>query len=519
MLKRLCLLLICLLFAVPAVAEAEEIPTLPEPFVLTGLPADTRFTVYTGPGKVYYVANAGKAKVSTNEPILCYGRVDDEWLMISYETNDENSRIGYISLAAYPELMPACQTLDCADLRISVNHAFITDDPFGGGQVFGTLAGDITVLAWTATGNWAYIEGRLTEYSAPARGFVQGRKLNLDQVALDMPERANVLSHVRFQERRELNMPEDALFDGMAVYPLVDGSYLIAYHCQGSDKLWMRVVSSTGRKLFAKSVPELYLSQITLTDTGFICQTFDNPEIDSGMQYTYTCKGSKWTGKKVGWVEEADRFYSDNTADFTVRRYLFCEGAVFPITVSSHATGAQAQHRMTSYKYSDQPFLYELESQLLLCGGDETGAYTLRIFGDDAAERQRIPMPEGMPAPQQITSVVHDEGAVYFYAGSGSSWQRWRLDRRTMSFDPEPLTITVPADCTLTAVAATVPYHLVLMDTGYTAMLCDVTTRGELMKVTTLNSRAVWVGGTETGCVLLLPDRDGEFVLEYYEVN
>ena len=88
-----------------------------------------------------------------------------------------------------------------------------------------------------------------------------------------------------------------------------------------------------------------------------------------------------------------------------------------------------------------------------------------------------------------------------------------------MSFDPEPLTITVPADCTLTAVAATVPYHLVLMDTGYTAMLCDVTTRGELMKVMTLNSRAVWVGGTETGCVLLLPDRDGEFVLEYYEVN
>lgn len=517
MFKRLCCLMICLLLAAPALAE--DIPTLPGSFVLSGLPKGLLFTVYTGPGKTYYVANAGKAKVSTNDTILCYGRVDDEWLMISYEIGEGKSRIGYINLEEYPQYMPDCPVLDFAEMQLQTNHAFITDDPYGTEQLIGTFHENITVLAWTSTGNWAYVEGLLSEYSKPARGFIQKRKLNLSQMTADLPQRANVLDHVSLEKRCDLNLPDDALADGMAVYPLTDGSYLIAYHCEGSDKLWMRVISSTGRKLFAKSVPELYLSQITLTATGFICQTFDNPEVDSGMRYTYTCKGHKWASKKVSYIEEADRFYSDNTAHFAVRRYVFCEGSVFPITVTSLATGAEAEHQMTSYPYSYQPFVYEMDGKLLLCGGDEKGAYTLRIFGDQAEEQYRIPMPEGMPDQNRITSATHDDGAVYFYAGSGTEWQRWRLDRTTMTFDPEPLCITGPVDCTLTVLAPTAPYQLVLMDTGYTSMLCDVKPDGTLMRVSSLNGRAILVDETDAGILLLQPDAMGEFVLEYYQVN
>ncbi len=517
MLKRLYVWMLFLLLAVPALAE--EIPTLPGTFVLSGLPKGMTFTVYTGPGKTFYVANAGKAKVSTNDVIHCYGRVDDEWLMVSYEIGEGKSRIGYISMAEYPQYMPDCRVLDFGHMQLQINHAFITDDPYGTEQVIGTFHEKLTVLAWTSTGNWAYVEGTLSEYSAPARGFIQRRNLSLDHLVFDLPQRANVHDHVALEVRYELNLPDDAMADGMNVYPLADGSYLIAYRCEGSDKLWMRVVSSTGKKLFAKSVPELYLSQITLTETGFICQTFDNPEADSGMQYTYTCKGHKWASRKVSYIEEEDRFYSDNTAHFAVRRYVFCGGSVFPITVTNLTTGAEARHQMSSYPHSYKPFVYEMDGKLLLCGGDETGAYTLRVFGDQAEELHRIPMPEGMPDQNSITSATHDNEAVYCYAGYGSDWQRWRLDRTTMTFDPKPLRITVPANCTLTAVAPTVPYHLVLMDTAYSSMLCDVTNTGTLMRVSSMNGRAILIDETDTCILLLQPDALGELVLEYYQVH
>ena len=516
--RLLMLLLTALLLLACAGAEETEIPTLPGRFPLEDLPKNMTFTVYTGPGKEYYIANDGKAKVSTNAVISCYGRVDEEWLLILYEVGGGRQRIGYIHPIEQLGYTPQCRRLTLAEAPIQMKKVYITDDPYGRGEVIGNLAGNITVLAQTFTGNWVYVEGPL-ENGQWARGFVKETELSRAELSLDLPRKQSEREYLTRPDQYELNLPKDALAEGMSVYPLADGSYLIAYHCAGSDRLWMRVISDTGKKLFAKSVPELYLSQITLTDTGFICQTFDNSEIDSGMRYTYTCKGKKWTSRKVSWIDEADRFYSDNMADYTVRRYVFCEGSVFPVTVTSLATGAEAEHRMTSYPYSYQPFLYELEGKLLLCGGDETGAYTLRIYDDQAQELQRIPMPEGMPAQSMIASATHDDAAVYFYTGYGSDWQRWRLDRAAVIFDPAPVNVAVPTDCSLRAVDCTEEYHLVLMDTDFTSVLCHVTAEGELQQVWQLYGRAVWSENTAEGFRLLIQDDEGAFILQRYVVN
>ena len=517
MLKRLCCLMICLLLMTSALAEA-EIPTLPEPFVLSGLPKGMTFTVCTGPGENYYVANAGKAKVSTNDVIRCYGRVDDKWLMVSYEIGGGQERIGYISLEEYPQYMPDCRTLDFAEEQIQTKTVYITDDPFGRGNVIGHVAGNVTVLARTLTGGWLYVEGTLVT-GEWARGFTQPSSLESSAIASELPQRANAFNYATPKHKDFLSLPDDALAEGMEVYPLADGTFLIAYRCEGSDRLWMRVISDTGKKLFAKSVPRLYFSQITLTDTGFICETFDNSEIDSGVRYTYTCKGRKWTSRKISYIEEPDRYYSDSTASYTVRRYLFGEGSVFTIRVTCNAAGAEADHKMSSHRYSDRPFLYEMDGKLLLCGNDETGAYTLRIYGDRAEEQYRIPMPEGMPYTHMLRSAMHNDESVYFYTGHGVDWQMWRLDRETMTFDPEPMTISVPADCTLTAIAPTWPYQLVLMDTEFTSILCDITPKGEMLRVMTLPGKAVWAGKTAEGFMVLQQDADGDFALQRYAVT
>lgn len=515
MLKRLCVWMLFLLLAVPALAE--EIPTLPGTFVLSGLPRGLSFNVYTGPGKTYYVANAGKAKVSTNDVIHCYGRVDDEWLMVSYEIGEGKSRIGYISMAEYPQYMPDCQVLDFADVQLQINHAFVTDDPYGTEQVIGTFHEKLTVLAWTSTGNWAYVEGKLSEYSAPARGFIQKRKLNLDQLTFDLPQRANVHDHIALEERYELNLPDDAMADGMNVYPLADGSYLIAYRCEGSDKLWMRVVSSTGRKLFAKSVPELYLSQITLTDSGFICETFDDSEICSGTRYTYICKGNKWKSAKIKYVDDPDRFYSENTVNFTLRRYPFGEGSVIPMDIEYRPTGAIVRHQMT---YGSEVLLcefedFEYEDHLIVYAEDENGVMAVRMYDTNG----QMVGSAASPMTASVDSVWGFRNAIWFYENIGSAWRRWRLDAQTFTFD-EPLVVAAPEDCTLTVLCGeTSGDHLVLLDANYASALCLVTSYGSVQLVCRLEGDAIWAMHVDGGLLLLQQMEDGKFILQRYNLS
>ena len=58
-------------------------------------PNDQIFTVYSAPTSAAYVEANGKAKVSTNDWILVYGKESDYYL-IQYSINETAMRYGYI---------------------------------------------------------------------------------------------------------------------------------------------------------------------------------------------------------------------------------------------------------------------------------------------------------------------------------------------------------------------------------------------------------------------------------------
>ena len=87
-----------------ALAEQEQLTLLSLPSLkgcVGSFPRNRRYDVYRGPGKVYGRDNGGKAYVSTNGPITCYG-LRDGWMLISYEVSEGQTRYGWISADELP---------------------------------------------------------------------------------------------------------------------------------------------------------------------------------------------------------------------------------------------------------------------------------------------------------------------------------------------------------------------------------------------------------------------------------
>ena len=522
MLKRLLLLFVCLLLACPALAE--EPTNLKYSRELKGLPANLSWTVYTGPGEEYHVAADGKAKVSSNEGIYCFGRVEGtDWLLIHYFISEGKSRVGYIRIdpVAYQETLADVDTLYFRNEIFTLRaKAELTDDPNLSRRTIGTVSGEVTLLAVKYSGDWAYVEGTLDKNGEPVRGFIDISALDGAGPLPDIP--VSPVAGERFTVTAEyaLNLPDDALADGMNIYPLADGSYLIAYHCQGSSKLWMRVVSEKGKKVWAKSVEELYLSQITVTETGFICQTFDNSECDSGMRYTYTCKGNKWKSEKVKWINEPDRYYADNTANFTLLRHTFGEGGQpMPIEITNRLTGAS----LLSETYTFKPFLYEMDGALLLLDEAADGTLALRMFSEDLTDVARVAAPAALADRWNILvqTADHARNAVYFAIQDRGEWQLWQLDRETLTFADTPVTVTLPEACTITTLVANAAgTHDVILETEFGAYFCQVNADGTLLLHQALPGRLVWVSPVEAGSFLLiLQNSEGEFILQHYTIS
>lgn len=519
MLKRLTALLLCLLMAFPALAE--DYTTLRYAPELTGLPANLSWRVYTGPGEEYHVAADGKAKVSTNEAIMCFGRVEDtNWLMIRYFIDSGKSRVGYIRVnsVAYADTFAGVETLHFQNELYSLKGSVkITDDPYLTKRMIGTVSGVVTLLTVKYDGEWAYIEAHLDGSGEPVRGFIPCTALNGAAPLPDIPMSPFAGDRFQLEKSIALNLADGAQMDDMVLYLLMDGSWLIAYRCGDDGRLYLRVISEAGKKLWAKSVDRRYLHQITLTETGFICETFDNSECDSGMRYTYACKGRKWTGKKVDWIAEPDRAYADNTANFTLLRHTFGEGGQpMPVGVINRANGAQAESTIETFA----PFLYEVDGELLLMDSWHN-TLTLRRFAADLTENTNLPVPAGISAPYNVHTADHARNAVYFFTGYGTDWRMWRLDRETLTFGDEPVTITLPFGCTeLIALSANAAgTHDVLMQSVFGSFLCQLTADGTLYMHQALPGKAVWITRLDDArLMLVLQDGNGDFHLQYYLV-
>ena len=519
---RFLAIFLALLMMVPALAE--DYTTLRYAPELTGLPANLSWRVYTGPDEGYHVAADGKAKVSTNEAIMCYGRVEGtNWLMIRYFIDSGKSRVGYIRVnsVAYAETFAAVETLHFQNELCSLKGSVkITDDPYLTKRTIGTVSGVVTLLAVKDGGEWAYIEAQLDGSGEPVRGFIPCASLNGAAPLPDMPMSPFAGDRFQLEKSTALNLADGASADGMALYPLADGSWLIAYRCGDDERLYLRVISESGKKLWAKSVDRRYLHQITLTQTGFICETFDNSECDSGMRYTYACKGRKWTGKKVDWINEPDRAYADNTASFTLLRHTFREGGYpVPFELTNRLTGAT----LLSDTHTFKPFLYEADGSLLLLDEAADGTLTLRIFSADLATVACVAAPAELADRWVllVRTADHARNAVYFFTHEQGSWKIWRFDRETLTFGDAPVTITLPSGGTeLVALSANAAgTHDVLMQSVFGSFLCQLTADGMLYLHQALPGKVVWITRLDDArLMLVLQDGNGDFHLQYYLV-
>lgn len=145
-------------------AKQEELPGELKGF--TGqFPEGRRYSVYRGPGKHYGRGAGGKAAVSTDGPITCYGTWNG-WMLISYDLSADKARFGWVSTGE----LPASTVEACADLDLDasglgyrygiiLDSARITDDPFGTREPIGSFPAGTSVHCLATASGWMLVEG------------------------------------------------------------------------------------------------------------------------------------------------------------------------------------------------------------------------------------------------------------------------------------------------------------------------------------------------------------------------
>jgi len=145
------------------------------------LKAGQKLPVYSAPSSSSYRAANGKAQVSTNGAVYTMGLVNG-WLLVMYETNNGQARIGYVDRAGIKGDVPALPEVELGWVPCQVVTATgITDDPARTGKPLAHLAAGTQVVYLTTmynSGAWDYIETTID--GKTSRGFVQSGTLSID---------------------------------------------------------------------------------------------------------------------------------------------------------------------------------------------------------------------------------------------------------------------------------------------------------------------------------------------------
>ena len=125
------------------------------------------YDVYLGPGTNY-------RKAGTVGGGLCrwYG-IEDDWVLMGYQTTDGAFHVGYVALAALPSDVSLIN-LELMDLAVTLkDEVNLTDDPILSQDLLFTIQGgsQVTVLGlFTDNDRYVYIE--TTYNDKPVRGFI-----------------------------------------------------------------------------------------------------------------------------------------------------------------------------------------------------------------------------------------------------------------------------------------------------------------------------------------------------------
>ncbi len=152
-------------------------------FTAITLKANQKLAVYSAPSADSYRGANGKASVSTNGAVYAMGW-DSGWLLVMYETNNGQCRVGYVDGSQIKGNVPALSQLALGQISCEVlTVTGLTDDPAKTGKPLTQLQAGTKVLYLTTmynSGAWDYIETTID--GKVARGFVPSGTLSLDEV-------------------------------------------------------------------------------------------------------------------------------------------------------------------------------------------------------------------------------------------------------------------------------------------------------------------------------------------------
>ena len=156
--------------------EPEDVQASTEPprlMILSGeevtFPRGEMYAIYQGPGRAYGRAGNGKACVSTNGPIVCYGAWKDG-VLVRYDISAAKSRYGWILLSDLPDSVTEQVSKlpfnaygrwgNVYRYGVITRDTELTDDPSGSRAAVGSLLAGTSVhcLARDEYG-WVYVEG------------------------------------------------------------------------------------------------------------------------------------------------------------------------------------------------------------------------------------------------------------------------------------------------------------------------------------------------------------------------
>ena len=170
--------------------QGKDMPTPPardlkemRGFTGLSLTAGQTLPVYSAPSESAFRAANGKAAVSTNGAVYTMGEVNG-WLLVMYETNNGQCRIGYVNKAGIKGKIPEVPYLSLSAVPCEVlTAAGLTDDPARTGNPLIQLAPGTQVTYLTTMYNsaaWDYIETDIN--GQVTRGFVPDGTLSIDEV-------------------------------------------------------------------------------------------------------------------------------------------------------------------------------------------------------------------------------------------------------------------------------------------------------------------------------------------------
>lgn len=173
--------------ALPKVSALSDVPGVFSSFTKGAFAANQVMKVYTGPGENYYrpSKNGQSPAVSTNDTVWV-GGWENGWLMVLYETNKGNVRVGYVAGDSFTDRITAPRLAFTGSDAVITTRCALTDDPVVSYTTEATLeAGTkVTYLStYVNASSWAYVE--TTVDGKPCRGFLDISCLSITEMEQD----------------------------------------------------------------------------------------------------------------------------------------------------------------------------------------------------------------------------------------------------------------------------------------------------------------------------------------------